>query len=37
MITQVTSIFFSEKWADTEVESKNVKGNQRCKIIIKGT
>ena len=37
MITQVTSMFFSEKGADNEVESQNVKGNQRYKIIINGT
>ena len=37
MITQVTSMFFSEKWGDNEVESQNAKGNQRYKIIIKGT
>ena len=29
MILQVTSMFFSEKWADTEVESQNVGGNQK--------
>ena len=29
MITQVTSMFFSEKWPDNEVESQNVKGNQK--------
>ena len=37
MLTQVTSIFFSENWADNEVESQNVGGNQRYKIIVKGT
>ena len=29
MITQVTSMFFSEKLADNEVESQNVGGNQK--------
>ena len=29
MITQVTSIFFTEKLADNEVESQTVKGNQK--------
>ena len=29
MITQVTSTFFSEKWAANEVESEIVKGNQK--------
>ena len=28
MLTQVTSIFFTEKLADNEVESQNVGGNQ---------
>ena len=39
MIRQVTSMlfFFSEKGADNEVESQNVGGDQRYKIIIKGT
>ena len=38
MIMQVTSMFFwVKKWADNEVESQNVKGIQRYKIIIKGT
>ena len=29
MLTQVTSIFFTEKLADNEVESQNVGGNQK--------
>ena len=29
MLTQVTSMFFSENWADNEVESQNVGGNQK--------
>ena len=37
MITQVTAMVFSEKWADNEVQSQKVKGNQRYEIIIKGT
>ena len=35
--TSYFDVFFSEKWAHNEVESQNVKGNQRYKIIIKGT
>ena len=37
MITQVTSMYFSEKWGENGLESQNVKGNQRYKIILKGT
>ena len=29
MLAQVTSIFFTEKLADNEVESQNVGGNQK--------
>ena len=29
MLTQVTSIFFTEKLADNEVGSQNVGGNQK--------
>ena len=29
MLTQVTSIFFTEKLEDNEVESQNVGGNQK--------
>ena len=29
MLTQVTSIFFTEKLVDNEVESQNVGGNQK--------
>ena len=29
MLTQVTSIFFTEKLADNEVVSQNVGGNQK--------
>ena len=29
MLVQVTSIFFTEKLADNEVESQNVGGNQK--------